>query len=361
MLKKTLMATGFILAYTLPPPALAADTIIFDPDGTDATNGTFQVGSFDWAVGSALANDAVLTGQGSEFELYAHAALQGFADTDGNPAGAPTGLNVAGTGIEITFITGFTETITSVVNSAVTDTGNDQNGHNILTFDQTLTLTQAGTPTVNFFEIWFDDLSDATGQKSDALTGLGYGDGQLILSAELVSLSGNFTATFTFEDVDGSGDFGAGDVLITGLLDQFGTDQWGGQQSIGGEGATQLTAGVTFQDSDFFETDILSLAQGLFFNTSNVLPFDETNPSNSFDDGLGGTINTSLGGGLEIGDINGFSGPDILFQADANQAFEAVPVPEPDTVLFFALGLLFLGWLAGAVSWEGVDRLTRQG
>ncbi|MFC6668965.1 PEP-CTERM sorting domain-containing protein [Marinobacterium aestuariivivens] len=340
MNQKTLLAAGLALACSLSAPVFAADTIIFDPDGTDATNGDFLVGSLDWAPASALALGAIPTAQGSDFELYAHAALQGFSDTDGNPAGAPTGLNVAGSGIEITFITGFTETITSVVNGAVTDTGNDQNGNNILTFDQTITLAAAGTQTVNFFEIWFDDLSDATGQKSDALSGDGYGDGHLILSAGLVSASGNFTATFTFEDVDGSGDFNAGDVLITGLLDQFGTDNWGDQQTVSGEGATQLVADVTFQDTDFFKSDITTLVENLFFNTSNVLPFEETNPSNAFNDGDDGTFGSIT---PDIGATNGFSGPDILFQADANTSFETA-VPEPNTVLLFALGLLFLGF-----------------
>jgi hypothetical protein len=143
MNQKTLLAAGLALACTLSAPVFAADTIIFDPDGTDATNGDFAVGSFDWAPGSALAVNAIETDEGVDFVLYAHGALQGFADTAGDPAGAPTGLNVAGSGIEITFITGFTETITSVVNSAVTDTGADQNDNNILEFTQTITLAAA--------------------------------------------------------------------------------------------------------------------------------------------------------------------------------------------------------------------------
>lgn len=334
MNKKTLLAAGFALACTLSAPVFATDTIMFDPDGTgEAANGTLNVGSFDWAPGSTLSVDTIPTAAGDDVVSYSHASL-GILVNENGIGIAPSGLN---TNFEITFVAGFTETIDSVETSPtvlVSDGGDGIGGGNdIYTFSQTITLVEAGTQTVNFFEIYYDDFS--AGSQNNPLAGTGYRDGQLILSAELVSLSGNFTADFTFVDVDNSGGFNAGDILQTSLLDQFGADQWGGQQTISGEGSTQLVADVTFQDYDFFISNVSALVQDLFFNTSNILPFAQTNPSMQFD----GSVIIP-----DIGAINGFSGPDILFQTDANSGFVTTEVPEPSTVLLFGLGLLLLGF-----------------
>jgi hypothetical protein len=192
--------------------------------------------------------------------------------------------------------------------------------------------------------MYYDDLTDMSGQKSDALTGLGYADGQLILSATLDTLDGNFTSTFNFTDNDGNGMFDplVDTVTSSTLLDSFGTDHWGGQLTVAGNGGTDLDAFVVTQDGNFFITELDTLVAALFYNTSNIIPFNQTNPSNSFDDGLGGTISTG-GGTLDVGTINGFNGPDLLIQTDANTSFKTA-VPEPNTVLLFALGLLFLGY-----------------
>jgi hypothetical protein len=150
-------------------------------------------------------------------------------------------------------------------------------------------------------------------------------------------VSGVFTSEFSFTDTNGNGAYDPGvDTLNTVLLDQFLTDNWSWQQTLEGEGATTLSADITFQNYDFVKTDVTGLVFDLDFNTSNILPFSETNPSLSYWNGTSFGV-PSLGG------VNGVDGPDIIFQADANNSFNTLKeVPEPKTVLLFALGLLLL-------------------
>jgi len=152
-------------------------------------------------------------------------------------------------------------------------------------------------------------------------------------------VSGNFTTTFEFVDVNNNGVFDQGIDTLQGfvILDQSSNgDDWGGQLTVEGEGATRLEADVFYQDNNFFKSDISSLVADLFFNTSNVLPFKQTNPSQSFDDGSGGTIAPALG------QVNGLLGPDILFQTDANNSFVKT-VPEPGSMFLLGMGLFTLG------------------
>lgn len=333
------IAAGLGLTMALSSTAFAASEIVFDPDGGGGLAGDTNIGFFDWLPGSAITIGVIPTATG-DFETFAHATLLGAGDGIGDPVGLP-GL---GTSYEITFVAGFSEGISSVSNSAATlanDGGAPGGGDDIYTFTQSITLGNPGTETVNFFEIYWDDSRDAS-----SLAGTGFNDGTLIAAGTVSNVSGNFTTQFTFVDADDNGVFspGGGDTIIGSgtpeggfaLLDQSPNgDDWGGQQSVTGVGATALTADVTFQDNAFFKSNISSLVMDLEFNTSNILPFQQTNPSQSFYDGTAQQ-------NFDVGEVNGLNGPDIVFQSDANNSFRT-EVPEPKTVLLLALGLLLLG------------------
>ncbi|MCR9105102.1 MAG: PEP-CTERM sorting domain-containing protein [Gammaproteobacteria bacterium] len=342
------VAAGIGLAMAMTAPAFAGNSIIFDPDGVGGFNGDTTVGSFDWLPGTATAIGAVPP-TGGQFTTYAHATLVGLTDAGGNPL-IPLGLNSGNpaTNFEITFVAGFEESVSSFSQGGFVlqnDGGAAGGGDDVYTFTQTLVLGDPTAPTTNFFEIYWDDRNDGSTLNADALSGTGFNDGILIASGEVASVAGSFTTEFTFVDANDDGDYnpGDGDIIIGSgnpvggyqLLDGSADgDQWGGQQSVTGLGTTSLSADLTFQNTDFFKTDITSLLFDLEFNTSNVLPFQETNPSQQYWDG--GSFQAP-----NLGEVNGLTGPDIIFQSDANNSF-VTEVPEPRTVLLFALGLLLL-------------------
>tara|TARA_R110000823_G_scaffold210224_14_gene340583 strand:- start:14181 stop:15242 length:1062 start_codon:yes stop_codon:yes gene_type:complete len=340
MLKQ--IAAGLGLALAASAPAFAADEIVFDPDGTGALAGDTGVGFFDWLPGSAITVGVIPTATG-DFQTFAHGTLVGA----GNGIGDPVGFNGLNSSYEITFVAGFGEGISSVSqgNFSLESDGGDGvgGGNDVYTFEQSITLGDPSGPLTNFFEIYYDDSIDAS-----SLGGTGYNDGTLIAAGTVASVIGNFTTQFTFIDGNDDGNYDPGNDTIIGsgnptggfaLLDSSPNgDNWGGQQSVVGVGSTALTADVTFQNNDFFKSNISSLTMDLEFNTSNILPFSQTNPAQSYWDG-----SSQVGfGSADIGEINGLSGPDIIFQSDANNSFN-VEVPEPKTVLLFALGLLLLG------------------
>jgi len=334
-----------VLASTFALPAFATDVITFDADGSLAENSSQEILTLDWDVGGSLADNAVGdTTPNAEFMTYSHATLSGVK-LPNTSLPSPTGLNSS---YEITFIAGFSESVDSVTQSGVTLVSTDGAGIDTLSFKQTVTLSEGSDQTVNFFQVYYDDISHIDGAdgtlQSNALTGLGFNDGDLILEGTVGAVSGQFTTTFVFVDANDNGSFDVGETLVTVNLDQAAGDSWSGQQTVIGSGATQLEVDVTFQDINFFQDDISGLLTDLFFNTLNDLPFDTTNPSNSFDDGLGGTISITEGD-LVLGLVNGATGPDFIFQTDANQAFVLTrTVPEPGAMMLFGLGLFALGF-----------------
>lgn len=268
ILKRALLAGG-ALALCINTPGFGAEIFWFDPDGP-GPEAPIQVGAFDWAQGNALAAGGIPLGfEPTSFTLLSHSFLANFSF-----GGAPvtgTGLNID---YEYTIVVGFPETGVAVGGASAE-------------FD----LASDGP---NFVEVYFD-----TARNSDMLEGSGFADGQLILRAVVKEAAGSFTQ------------FGT-----TTLLDQFGPDNFGGQQSVRGAGGTRLVAQVVYANPEFFVGDTLPLE--LTYNTNQIVPFTETNPSRSF-------VGTSRDNGHlsvlpQVGSVNGTSGPDMLLQVDATMS-----------------------------------------
>lgn len=295
---RKIAATLAALAISTAGSALAASVNIdFAGVGT-------PVSSLDWNVGNALGKGAIPLSvdplSPTAFDLYYHAKLGNYLDSNGN--------QILGTGLggayEITTVIGFGE---KGFGSAVVGASNAN-----------FVLDPAKPTFVKFYK----DVAN----NSNNLLGTGFNDGNEFLSGTVVSvLSSNFSTT--------------GQVQ---LLDQFGPDNWAGQQSVTGTGGTKILVKVdqinkdevvitTPIDFDFFVFNVN-------FNTSNNLPFSETNPSQSFWDGVSSFAPT-------LGATNGVNGPDIIFQADGNNSFDLAQVPEPSTFVLSGLGLLMAGGL----------------
>ena len=401
------MALASTSALALGEPT---DTVTIDFTGSDGLTGNEEVGSLDWAVGSSLtigsmtagedfitsggdcgASGPTLNGTNCSFEVYSQAALQGYADAGGNPS-SPLGINNLW---EWTYVFGGTELVTDASFSS-TLIGTDGSGNDIYEIGGTQTFSLASEDI--FFELYYDDLGDASGQKSDILSGTGFDDGQLIMSSsQLGDISGNFTSTqYTFVDLDGNGLFTTGDqILDPALLDSFGVDNWADEPAAGditftvtGEGATDLEAEVAFQDFAFFKDLLASIFFDTTFSTENVIPFNETNPSFCYDNTAGassadlvclqegeitfadldtivltdGTVLTAqdflnggdpatnqafndclVAGGTVEECFLPLTGEDVIFQTDANQAFRITRVPEPGTIALLGMGMGLMG------------------
>lgn len=330
MLKQAFKALAALaLVVGLAAPAQAENiSVMFDPDGAGAA-GPLDVNSFDWSVGNALAKNGnaavqtfVATGQQIPFDVFYQAKLAALVLADGT-TGLPPNLNPLGGGTnQITIVAGFTEVVTSV-------NGIPGTAGSVATFDL------AANPRVNYLEFYFDPTGDA-----NDLAGTGFNrypgdaDARLILRAEITDI---LASNFELADVQ---------PTSPPNLDGFGADNYPGIDTVVGAGATTLTARVTFADSEFF-LNVQNLIDAnlmlTLFNSSQILPFDEVNPSGQFLststttadgitpvlDGAGaGTIGTLNGGPIGAG-----GGLDIQFQVDGSSAFAVIPEPASMTLL----------------------------
>lgn len=317
MKKQLIMAMSVALGLAAPLVGNASTTINIDTTG--GSGPVLSVGSLDWSVGNALSvanpGDNIAgtnVAPGKSFFTYAHGTLGNFQDSSGNAITSNGGLNSS---YNWTFVAGFEE----------------QYGAGSVAGNTNFSVVNNAK---NFFQIYYDPNRDA-----NMLAGTGFNNGTLVLEARGTAAGasgiGNFTA------VPGQ----------TANLDSFGTNQYPDIQSVVGTGGTLIDATVTSVNSNFILSSLNNIILNLSFNTSNKLPFDETNPSSCFWDantssyvmgagnGYGGCGTNSTG---TVGSLNGVTGPNVMFQADANNSFNTT-IPEPASLALVGMGLAAMG------------------
>ena len=281
-----------------------ATTFTFDPTGTPGAAGNITgLGALDQSPGNALSVGGATTPVGGTATLLYQANL----GTLNNSAGVPVFLNGTG-GNFFTFVAGFNETFTSITTGG---------GNTTATF-----ALAAGGP--NFFTMY------RTAAPGDNLTGLGFTTGTAILRGVINPT--NFSSNFSESTASRTSPV---------TFDQFGTNNYPGITSVVGTGASAFNATITFFDANFFpDFNAASLVLS-FFNTSQVTPFAQVDPSARF------SSNGSANGDVAAnrGAVNGVTGPDFQFQADANTSFQVAAVPEPQTYALMLGGLGFIGFL----------------
>jgi hypothetical protein len=304
MLKK-LSAVSLALAAGLAFGTAQADLFTFDPTGTAGAGGDINnVALIDQAPGNVLSlgGGAGLVVGSTVTNLY-QANLSVLQDADGANL-----FSNGGGGNFFTFAAGFDEVVTSCNPGVI-------GGCSVATF------ALAPGATTNFAFMY---ASDALGNN---LAGTGFTTGDEILSATILELSGVTSVT----------------ALGGGNLDQFGANNHPGITTVRSDGSANLTLRVDSVDANYFP-DLLSgsIITFSFINSSLITPFAQTNPSRLFSsDGVtNGDVVPA------IGPVNGLSGPDFQFQADANQSFVFVRVPEPGTLALLGIALAAVGGFA---------------
>lgn len=344
LMKKTLVAAA-VAAGMVGMAGQASAGVVMDLIGSGGTGAwpfgpVYTVNQLDWSPDNAITIGALSTptgsvldslgisraaGQGDD-EQYLQTVVQGKLATFGTTVGT-VGTQVGPSylfGREFTFQASFYEFATGI-----------------------------GTATSSFRlapgESWFRMYADTTPDASD-ITGLGYGDGTLILEGTLSQLSGVFTDKTRL--CAGSPPLPTacgGSANAPTLLDDFGADNQSGVLTHRGEGSNNLTVDITLLHDDYFLGDIAALLLTLtYVDTTNLTtPFITANPSNEV---VGVTPYYSVDGTDKINgadcDVGGTGGAtetgatdplrcDFHFQTDASGAF----IPEPGSLALIGLAL----------------------
>lgn len=289
-LSSLLAAAGLFVAVGA---AQATVSFTFNPTGAGFGAGAIAgVTTLDQAVGSTLALNATNRGRplalGTEITDYYQANLAIAQDENGDP------VFTNGVGSKFfTFVATFTEYVTS---SVVDGTG----------VKTTFSIT-GGT-----FKMC------AQSASGNNLAGTGFAcAGNGILSGTIKG--GNATQTSFAER------------LVT--LDGFNGDSWGGTQTVTSSGAANLMAQLDFVDAGYFpDLNVNTQLTLAAVNSSLITPYAQTNPSRQF------SSDTVANGDVaaNVGPVNGVSGPNFIFQSDANSSFA---IPEPGSLAIVGVAL----------------------
>ncbi len=304
-MKRFLLNSIVVAALGVPALALAQQTttFTFDPTGTAGAAGDIGgAATLDQSPGNALSIGAIPAQVGGTTTLLYQANL----GTINNANGTPIFTNGNGNR-HFTFVAGFNETFASLANNP----GGTQ----------TATFNLAPTAP-NFFYMY------ATAAPGDNLAGTGFTTGTRILSGTINAAG--FSSNFTANNADRS------------PFDSYLTNNYPGVTSVTGSGASRFSATITSFDPLYFPSFNASNLTLSFFNTSQITPFNQVDPSALFSsNGIANGDRTA-----NRGAINGVTGPDFQFQADANTSFQVSAIPEPETYALMLGGLGFIGFMA---------------
>ncbi|MCU0872373.1 MAG: PEP-CTERM sorting domain-containing protein [Pirellulaceae bacterium] len=347
--------------------ASASSTFLFNPAGT-GVGGSVQVNSIDPAPGNALAvngstavanclfaagftagvsgtgNYSCGNGFATQFVYQANLGSMLFTDAGGNTT---TAFSQGAGSRFFTLVSSVTEVVTSVDVSSIDATTGLPN-------IAKASFSLAANQSANFFRMYF---SGAAGGND--LTGANFAPataGNPILAGFATTSSSESTSTSTCAFAN---------PATCSDLDNFVGDSWNSLNTVVNNGSTQITFSITAANAGYFPD--LPIGSLIVFdvNTSQVLPFNQANPSCNLIDpttgadaayalgtiAAGPPINCTSNG--RLGSINGFldvanyqagGTQDFLFQADANASLDFQRrVPEPGTLALLAGGLMGAG------------------
>lgn len=293
--KQILAASACILALGMAQTAEAVIEFEFDPTGGGAGS---NYSLFDQVPGNAIAINGIsaITNFRSGGPAAENEFTRAYQGNLGLAFGVGPTYENGSDGNFFNFTMQYQEAVTSIVgggSSFISD------------------FVDAGTNTFTMYR---------SSTLANDLTGAGYGAGTVVLAGKVI--------TSTSQHIDSGAN--------SDRLDNFSADDWAGTGSIVGLGTSNLVLEILSVDAGYFPdlvmTDFITFG---FFDNSQVTPFNQVDPSRSFD-WLAGGAHVS-----NVGNNNGTIGPDFLYQADANISFDKdqVQAPEPTTLILLGLGL----------------------